>query len=192
MPCIAGSCTPRRQSSSARRHGDAAMETASCATAAGGEGLDDLVLRGWHKVERKDELTGETLHLFIGPEGQTCATVHEVSKAPGACQVTRRIHMLPQRLPVQHGALPRARRVGHAAGLPAAGPVERALWSCKVTFRENNYQQILELERRHLVPFLFSAECPDLSPYLLELPRCSLGGVLPCATCGSTPTLDSC
>ncbi|CAJ1345375.1 unnamed protein product, partial [Effrenium voratum] len=50
-----------------------------------------------------------------------------------------------------------------------------ALWSCKVT--ENDYQQILELECRHLVPFLpFSAECPDLSPYLLELPRCSLGG----------------
>ena len=57
-----------------------------------------------------------------------------------------------------------------------------ALWTCKVTFRENDYQQILELECRHLTPFLpFNKDCPDLTPHMLELPRCSLGGGCPVA-----------
>ncbi|CAJ1397512.1 unnamed protein product [Effrenium voratum] len=57
-----------------------------------------------------------------------------------------------------------------------------ALWTCKVTFRENDYQQILELECRHLTPFLpFNQDCPDLTPHMLELPRCSLGGGCPVA-----------
>ncbi|CAJ1368767.1 unnamed protein product [Effrenium voratum] len=44
-----------------------------------------------------------------------------------------------------------------------------ALWTCKVTFRENDYQQILELECRHLTPFLpFNQDCPDLTPHMLE------------------------
>ena len=30
---------------------------------------------------------------------------------------------------------------------------QTAWWSAKVTFRETDYQQILELERRHLTPF---------------------------------------
>ena len=57
------------------------------------EGLDDLVLRGWRKVERTDELTGETLHFFVGPEGQTCSTVNEVFEQHQAAQ---RLCKLPQ------------------------------------------------------------------------------------------------
>ena len=57
------------------------------------EGLDDLVLRGWHKVQRRDELTGEPLQLFVGPEGQICATVHEVFEQH---QAARRLCKLPQ------------------------------------------------------------------------------------------------
>ena len=58
-----------------------------------GEGLDDLVLRGWRKVERTDELTGETLHFFVGPEGQTCSSVNEVFEQHQAAQ---RLCKLPQ------------------------------------------------------------------------------------------------
>ena len=57
-----------------------------------------------------------------------------------------------------------------------------ALWSAKVTFRENDYQQILELESRHLEAFLpFGTKCPDLSSHFLKLPRCSIGGGCPTA-----------
>ena len=57
-----------------------------------------------------------------------------------------------------------------------------ALWSAKVTFRENDYQQILELECRHLEAFLpFGTKCPDLSSHFLKLPRCSIGGGCPIA-----------
>ena len=57
-----------------------------------------------------------------------------------------------------------------------------ALWSAKVTFRENNYQRILELECRHLEVFLpFGTKCPDLSSHFLKLPRCSIGGGCPIA-----------
>ena len=57
------------------------------------EGLDDVVQRGWRKVERKDELTGETFHFFLGSEGQTCRTVHEVFEQH---QAARRLCKLPQ------------------------------------------------------------------------------------------------
>ena len=46
------------------------------------EGLDDLLLRGWRKVSRKDESTGEMLTLFVGPEGQVCHDVQRLRKLP--------------------------------------------------------------------------------------------------------------
>ncbi|CAE7440463.1 unnamed protein product [Symbiodinium sp. CCMP2592] len=57
-----------------------------------------------------------------------------------------------------------------------------ALWCAKVKFRENEYQQIMELECRHLEPFLnFHAASSDLLPHMLKLPRCSVGGGCPVA-----------
>ncbi|CAJ1427508.1 unnamed protein product [Effrenium voratum] len=82
-----------------RRHGSSVLRSHEAAGEAGEpvifcrESLDDLVLRGWHKVQRRDELTGEPLQLFVGPEGQTCATVHEVFEQH---QAARRLCKLPQ------------------------------------------------------------------------------------------------
>ncbi|CAE7441239.1 unnamed protein product, partial [Symbiodinium sp. CCMP2456] len=57
-----------------------------------------------------------------------------------------------------------------------------ALWRAKVTFRENDYHQVLELECRHLERFLsFDAANPDVSAAQLDLPRCFLGGGCPVA-----------
>ena len=57
------------------------------------EGLDDLLLRGWRKVSLKDESTGETLMLFVGPEGQVC---HDVHSAFEQRQAAQRLCKLPQ------------------------------------------------------------------------------------------------
>ncbi|CAE7465217.1 unnamed protein product, partial [Symbiodinium sp. CCMP2592] len=47
---------------------------------------------------------------------------------------------------------------------------------------KNEYQQIMELECRHLEPFLnFHAASSDLLPHMLKLPRCSVGGGCPVA-----------
>ena len=55
--------------------------------------MDDVILRGWREVERRDELTSGQLLLYIGPQGQTCATVHEVFEQH---QAARPLWKLPQ------------------------------------------------------------------------------------------------
>ncbi|CAJ1348873.1 unnamed protein product [Effrenium voratum] len=52
-------------------------------------------------------------------------------------------------------------------------------WLCKLTFRENDHQQVLELECRHLEPFL---DAEDLSRFMQALPRCALGKGCPVAS----------
>ncbi|CAE7805372.1 unnamed protein product [Symbiodinium sp. CCMP2592] len=41
------------------------------------EGVDEVVLQGWRKVVREEKLTGEEIHLYIGPVGQVCRSVEE-------------------------------------------------------------------------------------------------------------------
>ncbi|CAK9002078.1 Uncharacterized protein (Fragment) [Durusdinium trenchii] len=39
-------------------------------------GLDDVVLQGWRKVAREDELLREIQYVYIGPQGQQCADLY--------------------------------------------------------------------------------------------------------------------
>ncbi|CAJ1402422.1 unnamed protein product [Effrenium voratum] len=56
-------------------------------------------------------------------------------------------------------------------------------WLCKLTFRENDHQQVLELECRHLEPFLEPQKpAEDLSRFMQALPRCALGKGCPVAS----------
>ena len=67
-----------------REYGDSVLRAAVADSEAGEPviycraGLDPMVMRGWHKVERQDELTDEKFQLFVGPRGQICGTLHEV------------------------------------------------------------------------------------------------------------------
>ena len=67
-----------------RRYGDSVLRAqASASTAAETEpllfrreGLDDVVLQGWRKVAREDELLREIQYVYIGPQGQQCADLY--------------------------------------------------------------------------------------------------------------------
>ncbi|CAJ1403656.1 unnamed protein product [Effrenium voratum] len=58
-----------------------------------------------------------------------------------------------------------------------------AQWLCKLTFRENDYQQVLELDCKHLEPFLEPQKpAEDLARFMQVLPRCALGKGCPVAS----------
>ena len=56
-------------------------------------------------------------------------------------------------------------------------------WLCKLTFRENDYQQVLELDCKHLEPFLEPQKpVEDFARFMQVLPRCALGKGCPVAS----------
>ena len=58
-----------------------------------------------------------------------------------------------------------------------------AQWLCKLTFRENDYQQVLELDCKHLEPFLEPQKpVEDLARFAQVLPQCALGKGCPVAS----------
>ncbi|CAE7258426.1 unnamed protein product [Symbiodinium sp. CCMP2592] len=70
------------------------------------EGLDEVVLRGWRKVVREDELTGEETHLYVGPAGQVCRSVEaafdEDQAAASCCKDAQHKLTFMQALLQQH------------------------------------------------------------------------------------------